>query len=312
LPRVPKSALTLLVGFMLVTASACSTSAATSTPGASGGAGAAGATNAVGGTTAPGASAVIDLTDPTQIITQVLNGTSNVKSFHIALAVSGTIKAAALSSAEGGSKSGLTGDLKLDGTAVEGDVDVANSAAHLALKVPAMAAFGNIPITGDLIVVDNALYYKVSLLGTKYTKADLGSLASMSPIAIPTPGASASAAISDQVSQIRTALTKAGVTAKLVGVDKIGGKDADHISVSVPLDLINSQIAASASAAPAMKIDSLAIDFWVYTDNYRMAKAEFSESSASFGNLDITVAVTNYDQPVTITAPAASDILPSK
>jgi hypothetical protein len=299
---------------MLVTASACSSSAATSAPGASGASGGAGATSAASGSMAPGASAsaAIDMTDPTQIITQVLNGTSNVKSFHIALAASGTIKAAALSDAAGSSKSGLTGDLKLDGTAVSGDVDVANSAAHLALTVPAMAAFGNIPITGDLIVVNNALYYQVSLLGTKYTKADLGSLASISPIAIPTPAASASAAISDQVSQIRTALTKSGVTAKLVGVDQIGGKDADHISVSVPLDLINSQIAASASAAPAMKIDSLAIDFWVYKDNYRLAKAEFNESSASFGNLDVTVTVSNYDQPVTITAPAASDILPSK
>jgi hypothetical protein len=301
---------------MLITASACSTSAATSAPGASGG-GSAGPTTAAGGTMAPGASAAsasaaIDVTDPTQIITQVLNGTSNVKSFHIALAVSGTIKAGALSDAAGSSTSGLTGDLKLDGTAVQGDVDVANSAAHLALKVPAMAAFGNIPITGDLIVVNNALYYKVSLLGTKYTKTDLGSLASMSPVAIPTPGASASAAISDQISQIRTAITKAGVTTKLVGVDQIGGKSADHISVTVPLDLINSQIAASASAKPAMKIDSLAIDFWVYTDNYRMAKAEFSESSASFGNLVISVMVTNYDQPVTITAPAAGDIQASK
>ena len=307
--RAHKTAITLLAALMLVTASACSTSAATSTPGASGGAG---ATNAVGGTMAPGASAAIDLTDPTQIITQVLNGTSNVKSFHIALAVSGTIKAAALSDAAGSSTSGLTGDLKLDGTAVQGDVDVANSAAHIGLTVPAMAAFGNIPITGDLIVVNNALYYKISLHGTKYTKTDLGSLASMSPVAIPTPGASASAAISDQISQIRTAITKAGVTTKLVGVDQIGGKSADHISVTVPLDLINSQIAASASAKPAMKIDSLAIDFWVYTDNYRMAKAEFSESSASFGNLDITVTVSNYDQPVTITAPAASDIQASK
>jgi hypothetical protein len=309
LVRAHKTAITLLAALMLVTASACSTSAATSTPGASGGAG---ATNAVGGTMAPGASAAIDLTDPTQIITQVLNGTSNVKSFHIALAVSGTIKAAALSDAAGSSTSGLTGDLKLDGTAVQGDVDVANSAAHIGLTVPAMAAFGNIPITGDLIVVNNALYYKISLHGTKYTKTDLGSLASMSPVAIPTPGASASAAISDQISQIRTAITKAGVTTKLVGVDQIGGKSADHISVTVPLDLINSQIAASASAKPAMKIDSLAIDFWVYTDNYRMAKAEFSESSASFGNLDITVTVSNYDQPVTITAPAASDIQASK
>jgi len=41
-----------------------------------------------------------------------------------------------------------------------------------------MAMLANAPLTGDLILKDSVLYYKVSLLGAKYTKMDLGSLGS--------------------------------------------------------------------------------------------------------------------------------------
>jgi hypothetical protein len=38
---------------------------------------------------------------------------------------------------------------------------------------------------------------------------------------------------------------------------------------------------------------------------------EIKGASAALGNLDFMITVTNYDQPVTITAPAAGDIAPA-
>jgi hypothetical protein len=35
---------------------------------------------------------------------------------------------------------------------------------------------------------------------------------------------------------------------------------------------------------------------------------EVKGASSAFGSLDLMITVTNYDQPVTISAPAASDI----
>ena len=66
--------------------------------------------------------------------------------------------------------------------------------------------------------------------------------------------------------------------------------------------------AAQASAATTMTIDSASVDFWVYKDSSRFAQLEIKGASSSFGNIDLTLTVTNYDQPVTIAAPAASDI----
>jgi hypothetical protein len=314
--RLPKSALAVLAGFVLVAAAACGSS--TVTPFA-GGNGPAGASNAPAGTTPAPAAATVNPQDPSSIITGVISGTTDVKSFHIKLAVNGTIKAAALAdagSAAGGLGSALKGDIKLDGTTIEGDVDIANQAGKLTFNVPPLAALGNVPLSGDLILVSNTLYYKVTLLGPKYTKMDLGSigdslgaLSSSLPVAVPSAGASA--AIADQISQMRQALKDAGVTVTLVGVDQIGGKAASHINVSVPLDKLNSQIAAAASAGPAMKIDSASVDLWVYTDSSRLAQVEIKGASSTLGNLDIILTISNYDQPVKVTAPPADQILPA-
>jgi hypothetical protein len=293
--RVPKSALSLLAGLALVV-SACSSAAP------------AGTNSGAGGSGAP----AVNQNDPNSIITSVISGGSDIKSFHLKISVSGTIKAAALKDATASSGMKITSDVKLDGTAIEGDVDVANSAVHLSANVPAMAMLGNIPLTGDVIVVSNTLYYKVSLLGPKYTKTDLGSLASGLPVSIPSilpsPGASAMTAVTDQIAQLRTQMQAAGVVAKLVGVDKIGGQDANHINISVPIDKLNAEIAAQASGAPAVTIDSASVDFWVYKSGNRLAQIEVKGASSAFGNLDLMITVTNYDQPVSISAPAASDI----
>jgi len=261
-------------------------------------------------TTAASVVATVNANDPNSIITQVINGGADIKSFHIKIAVTGTIKAAALKDATASSGLQITGDVKLDGTAIEGDVDVTNQAAHLSLTVPAMELLGNLPITGDIVVVNNALYYKVSLLGTKYTKSDLGSLTGGLPVSVPTPGPSALTSLTDRSAQLRAAMQQAGVTATLVGVDQIDGKDANHINISIPLDKLNAEIAAQASTSPAMKIDSASVDFWVYKDSNRLAKIEIKGASASLGALGFTITVTNYDQPVTIAAPAAADINP--
>ena len=298
--RTRRSAFAILAGVVLVAAAACTSSGATKAP-------------AAGGSGAP----VVNQNDPNSIISSVINGGSDVKSFHIKIAVSGTIKAAALQSAMADSGTGtggiqITSDVKLDGTALEGDVDVANSAVHLSANVPAMAMLGNVPITGDLIVVSNTLYYKASLLGPKYAKTDLGSLASGLPVSIPSvlpsPGASAMTGVTDEINQLRTQMQAAGVVATLVGVDKIGGQDANHINISVPIAKLNAEIAAEASGGPAVTIDSASVDFWVYKSDNRLAQIEVKGAASAFGNLDLMVTVTNYDQPVSISAPAASDI----
>lgn len=331
--RVPKPALILLSGLLVIAASACSSAAATAAPAGQG----AGSSQAMASIPAAGSptagSPTVNPQDPSSIITQALSGGTAVKSFHIKFAVSGTIKAAVLSQAAGsaggaagGIVGALKGDLKLDGTAIEGDVDIANQAGHITFNYPAgLAAAGGAgsgPLTGDILVVNGTLYYKINMTGPKYMKMDLGSLSSLAggltgslPSALPTAGGSAMSGITDQLTSLRQAMDQAGAKATLVGLEQIGGQDAYHINVSVPLAMINSQIAAAAAQASAMpaglagmKIDSASVDFWFYKDSYRPAQFELKGASSAIGNLDLMVTITAYDQPVTIAAPAADQV----
>jgi hypothetical protein len=271
-----------------------------------------------GGSAVPGgsgAAVTVNPSDPSSIISAVIAGGPDTKSFHIKIEVNGTIKAAALSSLGSDASTGLTGDLKLDGTKVEGDVDVANQAGHVAATIALVTGGSTVTIPADIIFKDGALYYKIDLAGLssgKYTKTSLGDLTGSltgSGVSIPTPGPSGLTGLGDQVAQIRKSLDDAGAKATLVGVEPIGGQDAYHISISVPLDMLNSKIAGSSvSAASGITIDSAAVDAWVYKKDSRLAKIEIKGTSAAIGSLDVIVTVTNYDTPVTVTAPPDSEV----
>jgi hypothetical protein len=284
-----------MAGIVLVTAGAC-----TSNSTASGG---------NGGNNGP----AVNGNDPNSIISAVVSNGSQIKSFHIKIAATGTIKSAAL--ADTGT-SALSGDLKLDGATIEGDVDVTNAATHLTFTLPAVpvSADMSVPISGDIIVVKGIAYYKVVLTGatgTKYTKLDLssslGSITALSS-SLPVAGKSASASAMTP-SALQSELAQVGVTSKVVGVDNIGGQDAYHIAFTLPLSTINAGL-ASQTTSSSMKIDTLGLDVWVYKNNNRPAKAELKEGSTTLGDIDLTVTVTDYDKSVTVAAPAASDITP--
>jgi hypothetical protein len=289
---------------VLVAAGACSSSAATPGPAGSNG--------------APASGAAGDPNSPDGIITNAISGGTDIKSVHLKIEVGGTIKAAALKAAgdsTGGLSGALTNDLKLDGTSVEGDIDVVNQAVNLKIAVAAIPEFGGVPITGELIVKDQAMYYKISMLGPMYTKMPLGSLTQGLGVNVPlpTPGASALAGVTDQIAEMQKQLQEFGAVAKLVGVEQIGGKDANHINVALPIDKINSQLAGAAGSSPDpdlanMKLDTAAIDFWIYKDNSQLAKITLAGGSSVAGNLALTITLTNYDVPVSIAAPPASQV----
>ncbi len=308
--RLPRRAFALFAGLVLV-ATACSTSSATWP----GGVAPFGGSGGPGGSGGSGNAANVDPNDPNSIISGVIAGGPDTKSFHIKIELNGTIKSDALSSLGSDTSTGLTGDMTLDGTKIEGDVDVAKQAAHLAATIAFGTGGSTMTIPADVILVDSSLYYKVSVPGlssSKYTKTSLGDLSGSltgGAVSVPTAGPSALAGVEDQVAQIRKALDDAGATATLVGTDQIGGQDAYHISISVPLDLINGEIAGSSvSAGSGITIDSASVDGWVYKSDNRLAKIEIKGASSAIGNLDVIVTVTNYDKPVTITAPPASDV----
>ena len=236
------------------------------------------------------------ISDPNEIITRSATGIAAVQTVHFEVAVSGSVKPSALGSS--GSALGLSGSLKLDGTTVSGDLDVQKRAFHVAASMPTLLS-----LSADLIQVDGYQYTKISLSGPKYTKSPASTL----PIASSAPGASLD--ISGTVSSLKSALDAAGAKATLVGRDQVDGRDAYHVSITVPKDLINQEVGAlGGSSVGGISIDEASLDYWVYVDSLNPAKMEIKASSAAVGNLAMTLTLTKYNQPLTITAPPDSEI----
>ncbi len=272
--RLPRRALALVALVGVVIASGCGGSSGTPTP--------------------------PPISDPHEVITQALAHVPAVKSLHIKVEVSGKINTGALPGS-----SGAGAIINLVNTSLEGDVDVTRQAVDLKFAVPGL--FGT---TGELIVVDGYLYTKISALGdNKFNKSKLSDSV---PVSIPSPGALASGALTAQVDSLRKALDDAGAVATLKPDDKVNGKDAYHVSISLPLTAINSMLAGlGGSAASGITLDSASVEIWVYRDNILPAKIEIKAAAGAVGNLDVAVTLSNYDQAVTIKAPADSDVKPS-
>jgi hypothetical protein len=279
LTRRPRTYLAVLAALALVTVGACGGSSGTPT--------------------AP------PISDPNEIITKALSGGQATTTLHLKLEITGAVKTAGL----GDQAAVLGNELTLDGAMLEGDIDVANQAAHLTFSAPKLAALGNQTISGDLIIKDSNLYIKAAPLLPKYMKSPLGSLTEGLPVSVPTAGASALSGLTDQIAEVRKSLQDAGAKSTLVGTEQVDGRNAYHVNISVPLDKLNSQLAGSGvDAAAQMKIDSASVDMWTYTDSNQLAKVQIKGASSTVGNVGMTITMTKYGAAVKIEAPAASDI----
>ena len=89
------------------------------------------------------------LTDPTDIITQGLEATTSLKSFHVSLALDGSI-----TMPETG------GSIDLGSTSLEADVDIGGKQAHLNFAVPAFLG-----LSGEALLIGQDLWVKTSMGG---------------------------------------------------------------------------------------------------------------------------------------------------
>ncbi len=253
------------------------------------------------GSSAPSAPA---LSNPQEIVNGSLTALAAASAVHVEGTVDGSVNAAALSALAGASL-GLSGNLKLDGATFAGDVDIRNQALQLTATFPSL--FGT---KVDLIAVDGFTYTRINTFGPKYSKqkAEVPALSSAAP-----GGAAASIATlspAAAIEELRTELGSAISSATLVGHDSVGGRDAYHVSATVPADVLLRQMAEMLGGAStqALGFDLAPVDYWVYSDGLEPAKLALSATSTSLGSLKVTVTLTKYGQSVQIQAPPDSEI----
>jgi hypothetical protein len=237
------------------------------------------------------------VTDPNEIVALSLTNLETA-AFHVEGTIAGSVKVSAIGALMGGLPIGLSGSIKLDGSTLNGDVDMPRQALHVKAVFPSL--FG---LSVDAIVSDGYAYFKGPMPGAKYSKTKLsGSMitASASP--------DAELAFSAAVEEFKSQLEAGGATATLAGRETIDGRDAQHLIVTVPAELSSQLWAALGLTASGVAVTMDPVDYWVYVDTQQPAKVRLKVSSADLGNLDVTLTLTKYGQSVSIQAPPADQV----
>jgi hypothetical protein len=234
-----------------------------------------------------GTPAAPPLTDPKDILTKSAQTLKDIKSMHLQADVTGAIKLDL-------SGSGSPASIDLKGTTASGDIDIANKKAHVTLSAPAL-----LTVTADIIVIGNDTYTKVSLLGPQYTKST--STDSGDPAAVAADPQKA-------IDEINKFLNTPGVAPTKLADEKCGDKDCYHVSMNLTSEQLGGVTDGLGSGAPT---GTGKLDIWTQKDNLRPAKIGITAEAGDQGTVSVTLTLSNYDAPVTISAPADSDIAPA-
>lgn len=224
------------------------------------------------------------LSDPKEILSQSVGALATVKSFHLKADVTGTVPLDLTGS-------GSATPLDLTGTTLEGDMDVTGKKAHLTFAAPALMG-----TTGEVIVVDNATYTKISLLGPKFTKTE----AAAGETDVPTDPVKAIADVKAALDKLPTPPTKNADV-------KCGDKDCYSVSVALTSEDLG-DIAGGAAPLPSTPTGSGTIELWSAKDNLRPARVVITADAGDQGKLTITLDITNYDASVSVSAPPADQV----
>jgi hypothetical protein len=236
------------------------------------------------------------ISDPLEILTKSAASLASVKTIHLQLDLSGTVK---LNLTGAGSGSSL--DLK--GTTGSIDADVAGKSLHATVTAPGFLNSGV-----DAIVNADAVYYKITgglAQGTTYTKIAIpanvgGAAASASPDA-----SAAMAGLQAALASLKPQLDKLPKPAK--GADQPCG---DTTCYTVTYDIAASDLAALSSAAPSGTIPpgELNVEILSRATDLRPARITLHIVSGDQADLTLAIAAT-YDQPVTIMVPPADQVV---
>jgi len=238
--------------------------------------------------------------DPYQVLTNAVTATATATSFHLLAEANGTLNL--------GESMGNV-PFPIDGTKAEGDVSINPPALSITFEVPIQG----LSISGGAIVPgDGNAYVKLALpmgsIDDLWHVMAIGPLNVSSVLASPQPG-------EDMAAKLKASLDQAGAVLTNEGDASCTAGTCTKLHLEVPASALSSvesvsglgemlpgdSPAPSAAAAAPIPVDILVDNASGRLDSVAVTYAD----AASGTNVTLTVTLSNYDAPVTVTAPPA-------
>jgi hypothetical protein len=225
------------------------------------------------------------ITDPKEIVTQGIQATTALKSFHLSLAVDGTFKAP-----------GSGGSFALNGTSLEGDFDLIGKNLQVTFAVPALLG-----LTGDVIVLGTDTYLRTSMTGETWSKS---TTASGDPISGAMDPATA-------VEKVRSFLATQGVVAEKLDDVQCGDRSCYAIRLTIPAALLADTGTPVGMDPAAILGDALVLNLRFDREKLWLSEISTHVASASTGDFTATLTLSKFDEAVTVSPPASDQVTES-
>ncbi len=225
------------------------------------------------------------LTDPTDIITNGLEATTSVKSFHMSLALDGKFK-----------MSPTGGTVDLSSTSLDADIDINGKQAHLTFAVPALLG-----ISGDVVLHRQ---------GPRSRRAWAGKVLDMSSDVVGSFEPSASPDTAAMIKQVKDFLAKDGVETKKLADVACGDRHGSYqVSVSIPSSLMKDEAGAVASMDPSTIFgDALVLNLLFDREKLWLTEVSTDVASDTMGTFSVTLSFDNFDEDVTVSPPPDAQV----
>lgn len=225
------------------------------------------------------------ITDPKEVVTQGVQATSALKSFHLSLAVDGTFKAP-----------GSGGSFALNGTSLEGDFDLTDKSLQMTFAVPALLG-----LTGDVIVLGTDTYVRTSMTGETWSKS---TTASGDPVSGAMDPATA-------LEKVRAFLATDGVVTEKLEDVQCGDRTCYAIRLTIPAALLaatGTQVGVDPSAILG---DALVLNLRFDREKLWLSEISTHVASASAGDFTATLTLSAFDEAVTVSPPPPDQVTES-
>jgi len=236
-----------------------------------------------------GEPAASPISDPTEILTKSLDAAAAAQSVHVKGEIAGSV-ALDLTGQGGGAP------LDLTGTTIEADVDLADGNLQASFSAPSLFA-----LSGELIALGQDSYLKISLLGDKYQKST--STADSPTGALRDP----QGAIAD----LKTSLDELPTPPTKAPDEKCGDADCYRVTADVPTTDVGGALGGVLGSAAPDVSGSGTVDVWVRKDDLLPAKVAITADGGAEGTITVTLELTRWDEPVSISAPPADRVVES-